>query len=202
MADEKLVRGVDTAMGNGEHESERMGIVADGMHEAARAGVYFERAVVGVSRQKGFDREAFLLLATGAGDDPFGLCESADGDGVAAFEDVAVDVARVGADFDFGEDFDVGWGGELDVGELEVFQAAEAGVVVDHLDSNLEVWWADARQREEDFGCNGRTDVLLFRDRRNMRVAHLHWPCQEPARLGHLWPSAGVLAPFRIRRTG
>lgn len=149
MADEKLVGGVNPTMGDGKYESERMGIIADGMHEAACAGVDFERAVVGVAWQKSFDREAFLLLATtgGAGGDgdPFGLCESADGDGVTAFEDVAVDVAGVGADFDFGEDFDVRWGDELDVGELEVFEPAEAGVVVDHLDSDLEVRRAGAR---------------------------------------------------------
>lgn len=70
MAHEKLIGRVHPAMGNGQDESERMGIIADGMHEAALAGVHFERALGGVAREESFDREAFRL-ATG---DPFRLC--------------------------------------------------------------------------------------------------------------------------------
>ena len=138
MAQQKLIRRVRTRVRDWKRESERVRVILNRVHETSRAGVDFEDALAFVAGQQCLDGISFLAT------NPFRLGEGARGGGIATFEEIAVGVAGVGAGDDFGVAFDFGSDGELDVDELQVFNADEAGVIVDELDIVFEIGRAGA----------------------------------------------------------
>ena len=170
MAEEEFVGRIGARVGDWKGERERVRVVFDRMHKASGTCVDFEGALVFIPGQVRFDGVAFLAV------DPFCLGERTCGCTVAAFEEVAVSVAGVGAGDHFRVAFDFRRHGELNVDEFEVFDADEAGVVVDELDAVFEVRWTCAGEGEEGiWGCWG-TYVLLSKVRWHMGVANFHWP--------------------------
>ena len=156
VTEEELIGRVVTAVGDGDGEGEGVRIVPDGVHEAAFAGVDFQRPGAAVAGEVGFHSVAFLAV------DPFCLCEGAGRDGVPTFEDVAVGVASVGTSFHFCKAFDVWWDGELDVNQLEVLDTCEAGVVINKAKVVFEVGRTGTRESHENIGCDRGTDMLLL----------------------------------------
>ena len=196
MPQQKFVWRILARMDDRQREGQRMWIIFDGVHEASLSRIDLECSLSLVAGKKSLDDIAFLAA------NPFCLREGTLGDGVPAFEDVAVGVAGVGSCFDFRDAFDVGGDGEVDVEEFEIFEAEKAGIIVEHLEIVLEVGRAGAGQRHKDVRTDWWADMLLLGKGGNVGIAAFHGSSQEPPAFCNLRSCAGVLRPFWICGAG
>lgn len=117
---------------------------------------------------------------------PGGLSERTLLDHVAVLVDVAVLVAVEGGGFDFGDNFDVCGYGDAERADFEAVEAEERGVVVDEVECVAEVGGHGAGEGEEDFGCDGRDDVLVSVVVGDVGETNLQGAGEEVPAFGHL----------------